>query len=264
MALDLFNEVTLTATTEGGGEENIIHQAIRLVAQKAGKSIPPFSLCSVNNIPLARGLGSSAAAIACGLLAANHLLGEPFSKEQLAELGTELEGHPDNVVPAIFGGCRIVIKEDDKLIHFPIPIPEGLKAILFIPHFPMPTQESRQILPRQVLIEDAVYNISRTALLVAAFFSGKLEFLSQAMKDKLHQPARSKLFPAMEVLFDAALKAGALGVCLSGGGSSVLALSRDKEEEISLALKEAASKAGVSGKLLITRPTEMGAYLVEC
>ena len=179
---------------------------------------------------MARGLGASAVARAAGLLGANALLGEPLDREAILALGTELEGHADNMAAVLFGGLQVVVLDGDAVVHAGLAAPAGLKAVLFVPDVEMPTDESRRALPKELSREDAVYNIGRAALLVAALADGRLELLDVATRDRLHQPARAKIFPAMEPVFQAARQAGALAVFLSGGGSTILALaSRDEE-----------------------------------
>ncbi|MEK7280738.1 MAG: homoserine kinase [Chloroflexota bacterium] len=241
-------------------QNNLIYRALVLAYRRLGKTLPGVKIHCQNDIPLARGLGSSAAAAASGLLAANHLLGEPLGGDELLELGAELEGHADNMAAALFGGCQIVIQDRGRLAHSPVKLPRGLKAVLFIPDFEMPTLKSRALLSPQVSREDAVYNLGRVAMLVAALAQGKLELLTLATQDRLHQPARTKLFQAMPVIFKAASEAGALGVCLAGGGSSILALTKVNTSAIAQAMEKMAKAEGVSGRTLITQPNTWGAH----
>jgi len=163
----------------------------------------------------------------------------------------------------LFGGLQVAVREDDRVFHAGLAAPEGLKAVLFVPDMEMPTQESRQALPDFLSREDAVYNIGRAALLVGALASGRLDLLDAATRDRLHQPARAKVFPTMETLFRAARQAGALGVFLSGGGSTVLALASEGEEGIAQAMAEAAAGEGTSGHTIVTAPSNAGARVVE-
>ena len=141
-------------------------------------------------------------------------------------------------------------------------IPNELKAVLFVPDVPMPTNEARGILSPTVDRQDAVFNIGRTALLVNALSSGNFEHLGIATEDMLHQPARQKIFFPMKNIFRAAMSAGALGVFLSGAGSSVLALARDREYTIGYEMADAAMKSGVEGAIKVTQPTALGAHVV--
>jgi homoserine kinase len=178
-------------------------------------------------------------------------------------LATELEGHPDNVTPALLGGCQIAVVDDGKVVASAVPVPEDLSAVLFIPEFAMPTAQARAVLPPDVPRKDAVFNIGRAALLVNALASGRLDLLGVATDDRLHQPQRQAIFPQMRLLFRAARQAGALGVFLSGAGSTVLAFSKGIEMTVAYELAEEARKASLAGDVVITKPTAQGATVVE-
>ncbi|MEK7777709.1 MAG: homoserine kinase, partial [Chloroflexota bacterium] len=181
--------------------------------------------------------------------------------DMIWRLAVEMEGHPDNVTPALFGGCQIVVRDQETLVHAQVPFPENLRAVMFIPDTPMPTEKARGILPSQVSREDAVYNAGRVALLVNALATGRLEYLSVATQDRLHQPARQALMPAMRLLFRSALEAGALGVFLSGAGPTVLALTQGRELTIAYEMADMADKAQLPGQVRITRPIMQGAHI---
>lgn len=276
MALDIDNEVSVEvsnrfhiaiagegAKTLSQSKDNAVYQAIAAAYRQSKATIPPLRLTCINRIPLARGLGSSASAAVGGLVAANLLLGEPLPQEDLLQLAAELEGHADNVAPALFGGCQITFRQDNRTLHTPVPLPPDLQAVLFIPDFEMPTAKSRALLSPQVSRADAIFNLGRVALLITAFTTGRLELLKEATQDRLHQPARQLLFPAMGSLFKAALEAGALGAFLSGGGSTVLALVQGKALAVKEAMSTTARKEGISGKAVIANPTAQGAHRVE-
>jgi homoserine kinase len=276
MALEIWNRISIEmgggprVVVQGEGaselpadEGNLVYRAAALLFREAGLDAPSLSIHCTNDIPLKRGLGSSAAAIVGGLLAANLLLDQPLPVERLLELATSMEGHPDNVAPALLGGCRVVVREGERLIAAPVPIPEDVWAVLFIPDVAIPTDEARAVLPTSVSLEDAVYNMGRVALLVNALSTGRLEDLKVATQDRLHQPARQRLFPQMKVILRAALEAGALGAFLSGSGSTVLALTRGREMTVGYEMAEAAMKACLSGTVRITRPAPQGAHPVE-
>lgn len=269
MALDLWAEVVVSAAEQalppaGPPLGGMVVEAAQRLFSHVGKQ-PPAGLSAEfrQEIPVARGLGASAAARAAGLLATNALLGEPLGREELLALGTELEGHADNMAPVLFGGLQVAVREGDSVFHAGLAVPEGLKAVLFVPDMEMPTQESRQVLPQFLSREDAVYNIGRASLLVAALASGRLDLLDVATRDRLHQPARARLFAAMEAIFQAARQAGALGVFLSGGGSTILAFSSQGEEAIAQAMAEAAAGEGVKGDKIVAAPSAAGAQVVE-
>ena len=281
MALDIWNRLEVTSREadstdeplveiigEGCGEletteENLVYRAMEFLFREADREIPPVRLKCHNEIPLARGLGSSAAAIAGGLVAANEMCGQAFNANELLEMAATIEGHPDNVAAAVLGGLQLVVSDQDKLYTAAINMPADLSAVLFIPEQRIATTDARSVLPDKVSLADAVHNMSRTALLVAGMATNKPEYFGVATEDRLHQPYRQSLFPAMKLLFRAALDAGALGAFLSGSGSTVLALAKGREMTVAYEMAEAAKQAGVAGRLQITRPTEQGAHLVN-
>jgi homoserine kinase len=268
MALDLWAEVVITASEEAlppapDAIGQLAVQAAQRLFLRLGKESPPgLTAQCTQQIPVARGLGASAVGRAAGLLAANTLLGEPLDREEILALGAELEGHADNMAPALFGGLQVAVRDGDRVFHAGLTAPEGLKAILFVPDMAMPTQESRQVLPQFLSREDAVYNIGHAALVVVALAAGRLDLLDVATRDRLHQPARARLFPAMDAIFQAARQAGALGVFLSGGGSTVLALASQSEEDIARAMAEAAAGEGTTGHTIVTAPSNAGAQVM--
>jgi|TARA_B100001971_G_C18220274_1_gene556651 homoserine kinase len=275
MALDIWNTVEVTVGGSGvdiSGEghdslpkdaSNLVHKSVARVFEQLGRDVPEFRLSCHNEIPLARGLGSSSASLIGGLTAGNELCDQAFTEDEILQIASEIEGHPDNVTPALYGGFRIAVNHNGRIISAPVPIPEGLEAVLFIPDVPMPTEEARGILPPEIPRTDAVHNVGRAALLVQAFTSGDLSLLDIATGDVLHQPARQAIFPAMKNMFRAAMAVGALGVFLSGAGSTVLALARDKEFTIGYEMADAAAKSGIEGQVKITKPVSQGAQVVH-
>ena len=207
-----------------------------------------------NNIPLARGLGSSSTAIAGGVLAANRLLGDELSRDDLVQLASQIEGHPDNVAASLRGGLQLVITDGQQLYAIPIDVPSELHAVLFIAESGILTENARAVLPKEIPLADAVYNMGRVALLVAGFCTNHPEYLAIATQDRLHQPYRQALFPPMKLLFQAALDSGALGVFLSGSGPTVMALTQGREMTVAYEMAEAARQAGVYGNVKVTKP----------
>ena len=278
LALDLWNQLdvlpgdpgespVVEIVGEGAGElstgrDNLVYRSMAFLFQEAGREVPQVRLRCQNQIPLERGLGSSAAAIAGGLVAANALCAHAFTANDLLEMAATLEGHPDNVAAAVLGGLQLVLTEDQKLYTAAINVPPELHAVIFIPEDRIATSDARAVLPQSVSRADALYNMSRTALLVAGMATNHPEYLSVATQDRLHQPYRLRLFPAMKLLFKAAQDAGALGVFLSGSGSAVLALTQGREMTVAYEMAEAARQAGVPGRLQITQPALQGAHQV--
>ncbi len=251
------------ATELARDRDNLVYRSMVFLYEEAGREVPPLTLQCHNDIPLERGLGSSAAAIAGGLVAANALCGNVYSPNELLEMAATIEGHPDNVAAAVLGGLQLVVMEERRLYTIPISVPAELHAVLFVPDTKIPTSEARAVLPSTVAVADAVYNMSRVALLTTGLTTNRFEYLGLATQDRLHQPYRQSLFPAMKLLFKAARDAGALGVFLSGSGSSVLALTHGREMTVAYEMAEAAKQAGVAGRVQVTRPTVQGAHLVN-
>jgi homoserine kinase len=244
------------------GADNLVYRALALVAERVGGVPPTVRLRCDNAIPLARGLGSSSAAIVAGLLAGNRLFGDSMSNAQLLDLAVEMEGHPDNVTPALLGGVRCCVRSEQSVVQTTVPLARPLQAVLFVPDFPMETEAARRLLPAVVSTADAVYNLGRAALLVAALANGEYNLLREATRDRLHQGPRSALFPAMTSFFAAALAAGALGAFLSGAGSTLLALVEDQAEAVSRAFEAAAEHKGVAGRTLVVPAAVGGARVL--
>ena len=229
----------------------------------SASSAQAASAGSANDIPIARGLGASAAARAAGLVGANALMDEPLSSDELLALGAELEGHVDNMAPALFGGLQVTVRDEEDWHRLSVPLPEALRIVLLIPDFEMPTRETRSRLPRGLPMEDAVFNIGRAALLVAALAQGEWDLLDTATDDRLHQPARAEIFTALYEIIDAAKEAGAHGAYLSGGGSTIAAFATENEERIARLMLQAALAHGYSGRTVITQPGAAGAMVVR-
>ncbi|WP_314762354.1 homoserine kinase [uncultured Selenomonas sp.] len=248
LELTLKGEEGLIIEIEGEGaanipadERNIVLRAIRTILKRAHREdeVKGFHIRMTNHIPLSRGLGSSAAAIVAGLKAANALLGNRFSRRELLQMATNIEGHPDNVAPAIFGGFTISVVTRGRVECFSLMPRMPLKLVVAVPEFPLSTRLARSVLPEQVKMKDAVFNLSRAALLVAALTKGQPRFLRNAFADALHQPYREKLIPGMKDVFRAACRTGALGASLSGAGPCLIAYTLENEEAVGQAMVEA-------------------------
>jgi len=281
MALDVWNtievevldsgEPVVEVTGEGAGElgtgrDNLVYRSMEFLFQDAGQEMPLVRIRCDNAIPLARGMGSSAAAIAGGLVAANVICSQDYTSNDLLEMAATIEGHPDNVAAAVLGGMQLVIsdktEEGSRLYAVSINVPPELHAVVFVPQVRIATKDARAVLPEKVTLADAVHNMGRIGLLVASMTTNHPEYLAIATQDLLHQPYRQPLFPAMKVIFKAALDAGALGVFLSGSGSTVLALTQGREMTVAYEMAEAARQASVEGNVSVTQPTVRGAHLI--
>lgn len=269
LALDLWAEFTLEANDSPfpAPEDPLLAMVLDAASAwyAAHDEEPPKGLAAAwqGGIPVARGLGASACARAAGLVGANALSGRPVDLEAVLTLGSKLEGHADNMAPALFGGLQVVVIDGDVTLHAPVRLPPGIRVVLLVPDQPMPTDESRQALPLQVSREDAVHNIGRACLLIAALAAGRLDLLAAATDDRLHQPARSKLLPGMYDIIGAAREAGALCAYLSGGGSTIAAWTMGNQEKIAQAMLQAAETAGTAGKTMFTAPTQSGVQILR-
>ena len=227
--------------------DNLIYRTMKSLFDKAGFEPPGLKLQVHNQIPLQKGLGSSAAAIVSGLVAANELCGLPYSRDELLSMAVELEGHADNVTPALFGGLTIsYLGQNGKVGCRKVTLSEKIRLVLVIPEICLSTSKARTVLPKEVPLEDAVFNVQKTAILIEALRTGNFNLLGEAMQDRLHQPYRKKLVPQVEKVFSAGLDAGACGVVFSGSGPTIAAFCQNREDEIGKAMKKAFEMQGVA------------------
>ncbi|HEX6209292.1 MAG TPA: homoserine kinase [Methylomirabilota bacterium] len=262
LALALHNEVTaseservrVTIEGEGAGRlspgaENVVARGVRRAYEAAGRPFKGVALACVNRVPTARGLGSSAAAWVGGLVAGNALLGGPLSRDALLALAARAEGHPDNVAAALMGGLTVSCATGQgRIAAIALPVPGAVRWVVLVPEVTSSTAEARAVLPATFTRADAVFNVQRVALLLAALQSGRVECLGEALDDRLHQPYRLRLFPWMPAVVTAARTAGALGCVLSGAGPSLLAAVRDEADVVARAMEGALAAAGVRGR----------------
>jgi homoserine kinase len=238
---------------------NLVVYGIDAVYRLAKQKRPPLHIHITTHIPIASGLGSSSAAIVGGLVAANALLDNMFSRDELVTLATRIEGHPDNVAPALLGGLMVAAMEGSQVTVARFPVPRELRCVLFVPNISLLTKKARGILPKRIPRADAIYNASRVALWIAALRERRWEWLAAATQDRLHQPYRAKLVPGMYALFDAAMAAGARGAALSGAGPSIIAFTDHPGEPIARAMMQAAQKIGINGRTRVVNVSPHGA-----
>ena len=275
LQLTLLKEPKLIIETKGEGasnipmdDRNIVWRSIRMLLERAGAAdtFQGAVIRMENHIPLSRGLGSSAAAIVAGIKAANAILGNPLNRSELLKLATDIEGHPDNVAPALFGGITISTVNKGQVQTFSFLPKMRLKLIVAVPDFPLSTRMARQVLPKEVPMKDAIFNIGRASMLIAALIKGKDRFLKNAFDDALHQPYRAELIPGMEDVFKAAKEAGALGVAISGAGPCLIAFALEKshvENEIASSMAQAFLNHDVKTKSLILALDIRGAVVLN-
>ncbi len=213
---------------------NLLYEAAAFLFRQAGQDVPELQIEVATEVPLTRGLGSSAAAIVGALAGANALAGEPFTREQLFAFASRWEGHPDNVGASLFGGIVVAAmpEEDDAPIPFVrLPVPPDLRTLVVIPDYHLSTEKARLALPERYAKGDVIHNLGRASLLVAALAQGRLELLQEAMRDRLHQPYRTGLVPGLAEILDGATRHGALGAALSGAGPTILCFFSTEEEK---------------------------------
>ncbi len=209
---------------EDAGEDNLVYLAYIHTLRFFGLDALGLRLHIDSDIPLSRGLGSSAACVAGGILGAAALHGLKLSNEETLKLAAELEGHPDNAAPAIYGGLRVSLMEDGRALSLPCAVHPGLRFLALVPDFELRTADARAALPQSVPLKDAVYNLSHTAFLLKALEAGDPELIRLAARDRLHQDARFKLIPGAAALKERMEQVGAAACCLSGAGPTMLCL----------------------------------------
>jgi len=265
MALSLFAWVelrparTTTVTLSGANldgvpvdKSNLIYQVAQSVFARAGVTLPELAIAIRSDIPLTRGLGSSAAAIVAALVAANELIGAPLSRDALFQMATERERHPDNVGASLYGGIVAAAWDGARAEAVRLDPPRGLDVLAVIPSFELSTAKARNVLPGQVPLADAVFNVSHSSLLTAALASGRLDLLRRAMRDRLHQPYRAPLVPGLETVLREAADHGALGAALSGAGPTLLVLAEAgsaRRAELERFLRDTLAREGVSAEI---------------
>ena len=285
VALGLFNrvevevrgwsrgEIELTVDGEGVGELTAdrtnrcvlgIEAALREVRGEIPEGVG-WRIETRNEIPLARGLGSSAAATVAGLVAGNSLLGEPLTSADLLRLATAIEGHPDNAAAALLGGFTVCAVTDEGIESLRFDAPRDLRAVLFIPEVRLATDDMRAALPANVPLVDAVANLSRVAIGVAGMAMGRFDLLRVLTVDRLHEQYRAKAYPQLPQFVAAARKAGAIGACLSGAGSTIVAFSDSVRTitRIEAAFGAAAADTDLLGRIAVVSPRNQGAHLVK-
>lgn len=279
----LYNEMTLTLTHEpslhitarGEGatyipsdERNIVWKSIRYLLQRADRAdeFQGAKIRMSNRIPLSRGLGSSATAIVAGLTAANAVVDSPFSRDDLLQFATDIEGHPDNVAPAIYGGFTVNTVTNGHVECFSFLPRIVMRFVVMVPDFYLSTKSAREVLPAEVPMKDAVFNVSHAAMIVAALARGSEKHLGNAFEDALHQNYRASLIPGMFDVFAAAKKAGAYGAVLSGAGPCLIAFvpaHRKCTEDVAAAMQESFRAHNVEARPLHLRLDTKGARVLH-
>lgn len=278
IALDLAEDVTLARLPVGSAtrvrvsginatllphdETLLAYRGVAAAYRRMGRTVPALDLELVTRIPRSGGLGGSAAAIVAGVVAANALEGAPLSQSEVLDLVAEIEGHPDNVSAALLGGLVVCVAGRDGLVSTRLPVPAELQAVVCLPETSISTKSARGVIPQTFPIGDAVFNLGRTALIVAAFATRDWSLLREAMDDRIHQPARGTILRALHPVIQAALDAGAHGAALSGAGSAMIALATGRFDEIAAAMGDAAASHGSPNRTICLALSDAGARVV--
>ena len=245
------------AHTIPADESNLVWRMMEKVANLAGKKLPAFSLRIENEIPITKGLGSSATARLAGAAAAGFLCRLDLGKQRLLEIASAEEGHPDNVAPALFGGLVASISAD-RILCSRAEFPMSWTIVAVTPRYELETKSARAALPPHVPHRDAVYNVQRAAFLMAQLTRGRKEGVREAMRDRLHQPYRSPLLPGLEEILNIEDRDGLIGVALSGAGSTVVAFADANETEIGGLIGEIFKKHGIQSEVRFLKADNEG------
>jgi homoserine kinase len=244
----------------GLGENNLIYRSLVQFYQHIQQTPPHLEITIKLGVPLSRGLGSSATAIVGGLLGANSLAGNPLSQAEIMHMAIAIEGHPDNVVPALLGNCLLSVEDGGEWQITPIPWHQDIIPIVAIPNFELSTREAREVLPTEYSRSDAIFNISRMGLLIRGLETNNPSWLKTALADKLHQPYRQKLITGYQQVEKAALAAGAYGLVISGAGPTLLALTNaERVEQVVKSMKSAWEDIGIKSQVRSLAIDHLGA-----
>lgn len=240
-------------------ENNLFIKVYKRVCEKIGEVPLPIKLLQENNIPPARGLGSSATAIVGAIEGTLALFNKKISLEDKIKIAFEFEPHPDNVIPALVGGFTVCVTTETGILFKRLNFPEELKLVFVIPDYEVPTSEARRVLPDVIKLEDTVFNIQRSALLVSALLTKDYKLLREAVKDKIHQIYREKLVPGLGKAIEESYKKGALATFLSGAGPTICSIVLEKEEDIGQTIKEIVENAsGHNAQVKVLKATNTG------
>jgi len=277
LALGIWNEATVDTEGQPGeitlegtesalleGRENLTLSAMQRLSHETGRALPLFSLLVKTDVPVARGLGSSAAALVTGLVAANYLMETRLTISELFSLAWQMEGHGDNVGAALYGGAVLAVPEVADPIQLLTHGRLDLCAVVFVPEATGLTRAARAALPPMVPHADAAFNVAVASGLILGLHTGEPRLIAAGMHDRLHEPYRARLFPHLEAMTAAARAAGAFGACLSGAGPSVLALcARNSAEPVATAYRAVARSMAVVGEVRHLAIAHAGAEIID-
>ena len=241
IALNLYNTFIFEEIDKGNefigcseefkNEDNLVYTSMKKCFEKIDYKPSGIRINMQCDIPVSRGLGSSAACILAGVMAANEMAGVPLNKAKILEIAVEIEGHPDNLAAALYGGMAVSIKDGERIYVEKIKLNSELKFCALIPDFTLSTQMSRSVLPKEIPYKDALFNIGRTALLIAALTNGNLDMIKIGCEDKLHQSYRGKLINNYEDIIRKCGELNSKAVFLSGAGPTIMNIINVDDED---------------------------------
>ena len=243
--------------------DNLVLTAMKLYECRSGRQLPPLTITMESDIPVSRGLGSSSSAIIAGLLGAAAVLGDEPDDDYILHLATEIEGHPDNVTPALLGGFTMAMYDGNALMYRRYALPE-MELITAVPSYRLSTQKARKVLPKEIPLKDAISQLQRAVLLSAALASGEISGLRALTEDSFFTPNRKALMPGYEQAVKAAENAGALCAMTSGAGPTILAVANGGNGgAVGCAMLAALNAAGVEAEIFRLKPDNEGAVIIR-
>ncbi len=276
MALKLYNEIEVEEISEeteiyngglkseGDYKENLIYKSIVSAMNEQRYSYNGFKINVTKcDIPMSRGLGSSSACIVGGITAANAIMGNKMDMEDIIDLATKIEGHPDNVVPAVLGGMVISLKVGEEIKHSKVNVPDKLKFVAMIPSFKVSTVLSREVLPKSYLKEDCIFNTSRSAMLISALYNNEFDKLRICFQDKIHQPYRKSLIRNFDDVFQKSEELGSMGEFISGSGSTLMAVVDKNADQFVSSMKNFLNQLEDTWKVILLDPDLQGARVLS-
>lgn len=271
LALNLYNNFTFKEIEKGlkivGAlesekvKDNLVYTSMLKTFDLVGYKVKGISINIETNIPVSRGLGSSASCILGGVMGANKISGANLSQDDIFKIATDIEGHPDNIAPALFGGLVSSLIEEDNIYYNKINIAKGLKFVAIIPDFTLSTKMAREVLPTTISHKEAVENISRVSLLISAFSNGRFDLLKHSLKDNLHQPYRGNLIKGFKEIIDEIYKLKALGGYLSGAGPTIMAILNENDKSFKGQMEEYLQDINYKWKIIELEIDLHGAWL---
>ncbi|SNZ03070.1 homoserine kinase [Persephonella hydrogeniphila] len=240
-------------------EKNLFVQVLKYACERRGKTFHGAKVKQITNVPVARGLGSSATAIVAAILISATVSKVELTDDLFFEIAYRFEPHPDNLLPAWKGGFITALLQNKKTYYQHIDFPQDIKAVVVIPDFELSTEKARAVLPEKISLKDGVFNVQRASLFISALVNKQYDILKIAMDDRFHQPYRKKLIPGFDEVISNALEAGALGASLSGAGPTVLALAIEKFDDIGKAMIEGFEKHSIKADYKVLEVDKRGA-----